>query len=132
MSTAPKRRWPRSLDNDRIAFNDGRTSGRRIATSLLAGTERAGAPRWSVPVTEVFDALLSFLDRVDRAGLPYTLHRIRRESILVDITRPGWRWEVEFMRDGESCGAAFVIDGKACSTARRRRTEYDLLNAGIT
>jgi hypothetical protein len=100
MSTAPKRRWPRSLDNDRIAFNDGRTSGRRIATSLLAGTERAGAPRWSVPVTEVFDALLSFLDRVDRAGLPYTLHRIRRESILVDITRPGWRWEVEFMRDG--------------------------------
>jgi hypothetical protein len=43
--------------------------------------------------------LIEFLDRLDGAGIYYQLNKIR-DSILVEITVPGQRWEVEFMEDG--------------------------------
>jgi hypothetical protein len=30
----------------------------------------------------------------------YVLGHARPESVMVDISPPGWRWEVEFMLDG--------------------------------
>jgi hypothetical protein len=48
----------------------------------------------------VFGRLLDFLNRLDRARIFYTLGHTRPESVIVDISLPGWRWEVEFMVDG--------------------------------
>jgi hypothetical protein len=49
---------------------------------------------------EVFGRLLDFLNRLEKADIYYTLGHTRPESVIVDISLPGWRWEVEFMSDG--------------------------------
>jgi hypothetical protein len=49
---------------------------------------------------EIFERLLAFLNRLDAARVQYTLGHTRPESVMVDISLPGWRWEVEFMLDG--------------------------------
>jgi hypothetical protein len=49
---------------------------------------------------QVFERLLNFLNRLDAARIYYTLGHTRPESVMVDISLPGWRWEVEFMIDG--------------------------------
>lgn len=50
--------------------------------------------------SEVFGRLLDFLNRLDAAQVQYALGHTRPESVMVDISVPGWRWEVEFMLDG--------------------------------
>lgn len=45
--------------------------------------------------------LTSFLDRLDSADMHYTLASEREGAIMVGVTVPGERWEVEFMDDGE-------------------------------
>jgi hypothetical protein len=47
----------------------------------------------------VFESLLAFLNRLDRAGAWYRLGHTRPDSVMVGIALPGWRWEVEFMAD---------------------------------
>jgi hypothetical protein len=49
---------------------------------------------------EIFGRLLGFLNRLDGAHIYYALGHTRPESVMVDISSPGWRWEVEFMIDG--------------------------------
>jgi hypothetical protein len=49
---------------------------------------------------EVFRRLVDLLNRLDAAHVHYTLGHTRPESVMVDISMPGWRWEVEFMLDG--------------------------------
>jgi hypothetical protein len=48
----------------------------------------------------VFGRLLDFLNRLDRAHITYKLSHTRPDSLMIDISLPGWRWEVEFMIDG--------------------------------
>ncbi len=48
----------------------------------------------------VFGRLLDFLNRLDRAHITYKLGHTRPDSVMIDISLPGWRWEVEFMIDG--------------------------------
>jgi hypothetical protein len=54
------------------------------------------------PQVEVFGWLLDFLNRLDAAHIHYTLGHTRPESVMVDISLPGGRWEVEFMLDGST------------------------------
>jgi len=49
---------------------------------------------------EAFRRLLDLLNRLDTAHVRYALGHTRPESVMVDISLPGWRWEVEFMLDG--------------------------------
>jgi hypothetical protein len=51
---------------------------------------------------EVFERLLDFLNRLDTGHIHYTLGHTRPESVMIDISLPGWRWEVEFMLDGST------------------------------
>lgn len=44
--------------------------------------------------------LLSFLNRLDEARIAYDLKHTRPDSIMIDVSLPGWHWEVEFMTDG--------------------------------
>jgi len=56
--------------------------------------------RHTDPRDVVFGRLLDFLNRLDVARVQYALGHTRPESVMVDISLPGWHWEVEFMRDG--------------------------------
>ena len=49
---------------------------------------------------DVFGRLLDLLNRLDAAHVSYALGHTRPESVMVDISLPGWRWEVEFMVEG--------------------------------
>jgi hypothetical protein len=48
----------------------------------------------------VFERLLAFLNRLDRANARYRLGHTRPDSVMVQIALPGWLWEVEFTADG--------------------------------
>lgn len=56
--------------------------------------------------------LTQFLDRLDEADLHYTLSSVREGAILVAVTQPGERWEVEFMADGDVEVERFRSDGE--------------------
>lgn len=49
-----------------------------------------------------FGQLLDFMNRLDQAHFSYQLRHTRPESVMVDISLPGERWEVEFMVDAPS------------------------------
>lgn len=46
-----------------------------------------------------FRRMLAFLDRLDEAKAWYRLEHVR-DSIMVVVTIPGERWEIEFFEDG--------------------------------
>ena len=56
-------------------------------------------------------SLYSFLMELDKRKIHYNLHRIRHESIMVDVAVPGQRWEIELMQDGTIEIEKFISDG---------------------
>lgn len=52
------------------------------------------------PKGDRFGRLLDYLNRLDAASVHYTLAHTRPDSIMIDVSIPGWRWEIEFMADG--------------------------------
>jgi len=44
--------------------------------------------------------LLELLEELNQARISYQLCSVRPEAVMVQISVPGERWEVEFMRDG--------------------------------
>lgn len=56
--------------------------------------------------------LTKFLDRLDQADMHYTLSSVREGAVLVGVTVPGERWEVEFMADGDVEIEVFKSDGE--------------------
>ena len=55
--------------------------------------------------------LLSILNDLRAAKIDYRLGHARDEAILVEITAPGERWEVEFFEDGSVEVEVFKSDG---------------------
>lgn len=45
--------------------------------------------------------LTDFLDRLDSADIHYSLASVREGAVMVGVTVPGERWEIEFMADGD-------------------------------
>ena len=56
-------------------------------------------------------ALTDFLDRLDSADIHYTLTSVRENAVMVGVTIPGERWEVEFMADGDIEVEIFKSEG---------------------
>jgi hypothetical protein len=56
--------------------------------------------------------LTDFLDRLDDADIHYTLTSVREGAVMVGVTVPGERWEIEFMADGEVEIEIFKSDGE--------------------
>ena len=56
--------------------------------------------------------LTHFLDRLDGSDIHYTLTSIREGSVMVGVTVPGERWEIEFMSDGDVEIEVFKGDGE--------------------
>ena len=47
-----------------------------------------------------FGKLMTFLDQLEQNKISYTLARYRDEAVMVNVTVPGERWEIEFLLDG--------------------------------
>jgi hypothetical protein len=52
------------------------------------------------PSDDRFRRLLDYLNRLDKAGVHYVLKHTRPDSVMIDVSLPSWRWEIEFMADG--------------------------------
>src|SRR5436190_16420339 len=61
---------------------------------------------------DAFGKLNRFLDRLEGESISYTLARHRDEAIMVLVTVPGDRWEVEFLGDGSVEVERFTSDGE--------------------
>src|SRR5436853_5468500 len=55
--------------------------------------------------------LLSFLNELRKGKIHYRLDQYRDDAIMVEITVPGERWEVEFLEDGTVEVEVFRSDG---------------------
>jgi hypothetical protein len=55
--------------------------------------------------------LLSFLNDLRRAKIHYRLSQHRDNAIMVEVTVPGERWEVEFLDDGTVEAERFTSAG---------------------
>jgi hypothetical protein len=58
-----------------------------------------------------FHKLLAFLNRLDKSNFSYRLSHIREETVAIELTVPGERWEVEFFPDGRVEVERFRSDG---------------------
>lgn len=58
-----------------------------------------------------FDKLLAFLDRLDKAKIPYRIMKHLYDAISVEANAPGEHWEVDFFADGEVYVERFRSNG---------------------
>lgn len=56
------------------------------------------------------ERLINFLDKLEERKIYFDLAKIR-DSILVEISVPGQKWEVEFMKDGSVEIEKFCTEG---------------------
>jgi hypothetical protein len=54
--------------------------------------------------------LLNFLNRLEQHHIYYKLEHVRPDTIMVLVTVPGERWEVEFLVDGDTQIEIFYSD----------------------
>ncbi|OQY43567.1 MAG: hypothetical protein B6247_31530 [Candidatus Parabeggiatoa sp. nov. 2] len=50
--------------------------------------------------TLIFEKLLQFLNRLEQEKIYYTLSHHRENAIMITVSLPGERWEIEFLEDG--------------------------------
>lgn len=62
------------------------------------------------PTLTAFGKLLLFLERLDESKVWYKLDRVR-DALMVTVTLPGERWEIEFFDDGVVEIERFVSTG---------------------
>lgn len=55
--------------------------------------------------------LIEFLDRLEAASIWHRLDRIR-DAVLVEVSVPGEKWEIEFFADGHVEVERFRSDGQ--------------------
>jgi hypothetical protein len=59
-----------------------------------------------------FRALLTLLQRLDKAKISYQLRHSRSDAIMVVAFAPGQYWEIEFLQDGDIDIERFRSDGE--------------------
>ena len=59
-----------------------------------------------------FRKLTAFLQHLEHAHIHYTLASHREDAIMVLVTVPGERWEVEFLGDGTVEVERFISNGE--------------------
>ncbi|MCA1686909.1 MAG: hypothetical protein LC745_13260 [Planctomycetia bacterium] len=62
--------------------------------------------------TPAFRKLLNFLDRLEKANVWYQMDHVR-DSVMVTLSIPGERWEVEFFEDEHIEIERFIGQGVA-------------------
>lgn len=61
--------------------------------------------------SNVSNELFVLLRRLEKSKIHYTLNRYRDEAIMVSVSVPGQRWEIEFMEDGTIEIEKFISNG---------------------
>jgi hypothetical protein len=61
-----------------------------------------------------FSKLTTFLKHLEHAHIHYALASHREDAIMVLVTVPGERWEVEFLGDGTVEVERFISNGEIC------------------
>ena len=61
-----------------------------------------------------FHQITTLLKKLERAHIHYTLASHREDTIMVLVTVPGERWEIEFLGDGSIEVERFVSNGEIC------------------
>jgi hypothetical protein len=61
-----------------------------------------------------FRKLTAFLKQLEQENIHYTLASHREDAIMVLVTVPGERWEIEFLSDGAVEVERFISDGEIC------------------
>ena len=61
-----------------------------------------------------FRKLTTFLKQLEEAHIHYTLAYHREDALMVLVTVPGERWEVEFLGDGSIEVERFLSNGEIC------------------
>ncbi len=56
------------------------------------------------------ERLLAFLNKLQVAKIYYRLEHVRPDTLMVLVTVPGERWEVEFLADGDTQIERFYSD----------------------
>ena len=59
-----------------------------------------------------FHKLTTFLQQLEHGHIHYTLASHRHEAIMVCVTVPGERWEIEFLEDGSVEVERFISNGE--------------------
>jgi hypothetical protein len=59
-----------------------------------------------------FDKLTAFLKQLEHGHIHYTLASHRDDAIMVCVTVPGERWEIEFLGDGSVEVERFISNGE--------------------
>lgn len=82
-------------------------------------------------VGDVFGNLLAFLRRLGEARIPYTLRHSRDDAVMVQVTVPGERWEIDFLEDGDvdvevfRSGGVTAADGLIDQLIQTHRSDTD-------
>jgi len=58
-------------------------------------------------------AAAAFGRELDRRHVPYELHTVRDDALMLSVALPGERWEIEFFDDGRIELERFVSQGVA-------------------
>jgi len=61
-----------------------------------------------------FHKLTTLLKKLEQAHIHYTLASHREDAIMVLVTVPGERWEIEFLGDGSVEVERFLSNGEIC------------------
>lgn len=60
---------------------------------------------------DILKDINKFLNILEANQIFYHLSKIRPESIMIEVSVPGQRWEIEFMDDGTIVIEKFISDG---------------------
>ena len=61
-----------------------------------------------------FHKMTTFLKKLEQAHIHYTLASHREDTVMVLVTVPGERWEIEFLGDGSIEVERFLSNGEIC------------------
>ncbi|MEG4503505.1 hypothetical protein QUA81_10715 [Microcoleus sp. F6_B4] len=83
-----------------------------------------------------FDQVILFLQKLEKQAIDYSLAHHRDEAMMVIVSVPGERWEIEFLSDGSVEVEKFVSNGEisgeeALSELFDRYSELDETNGDL-
>lgn len=61
---------------------------------------------------KTLEELIQFINKLEERKIFFRVDKIRNESILINVTVPGQRWEIEFLTDGSVEIEKFISDGQ--------------------
>lgn len=72
------------------------------------------------------ERLLEFLNKLQTSKIYYQLEHVRPDTLMVLVTVPGERWEIEFLADGDTQIERFYSDkrGVLSGDEARQLLEY--------